>query len=125
MNFNVHIGVLKRIELGDNVLIASNVLIIDHNHGHYKGEVQDTPFTAPKDRKSIAESVYIGKNTWIGENVSILPGTIIGEGCIIGANSVVSGVFEKHQIIGGAPARPIKKYDSSTNKWLPVVKNPI
>ena len=121
LNFNVHIGVLKNIELGDNVLIASNVLIIDHNHGYYRGEEQDSPLTAPKDRKSVADSVYVGKNCWIGENVSILPGTKIGEGCIVGANSVVSGVFENYQIIGGAPARPLKKYDFLTNKWLPIV----
>ena len=118
LNFNVHIGVLKSIELGNNVLIASNVLIIDHNHGHYKGSNQDAPFSVPKNRKSIAESVVIGDNTWIGENASILPGTSIGEGCIIGANAVVSGTFEKHQMIAGAPAKAIKKYDSLTKKWV-------
>ncbi|MGS0525726.1 DapH/DapD/GlmU-related protein [Zobellia nedashkovskayae] len=101
LNFNVHIGVIAKVQLGDNVLIASNVLIIDHNHGNYKGEVQDSPLLAPKDRKCIAEPIFIGDNTWLGENVSILPGTKIGEGCIVGANSVVSGVFEKNQIIAG------------------------
>ena len=104
-NFNVHIGVIKSIEIGDNVLIGSGVVIIDHNHGNYKNQNQDSPFTIPKERKSIAESIIIGNNIWIAENVAILPGTIIEDGCIIGANSVLSGYYEKNQIIAGAPGK--------------------
>lgn len=116
-NNNVHIGVIKKITLGNNVLIGSNVLIIDHNHGNYKGNDQDNPKVPPKDRKSIPQEIVIGDNVWISENVSILPGSIIGDGCIIGANTVISGCFKENQIIGGSPAKVLKKYNSKTNTW--------
>ncbi|WP_378180243.1 acetyltransferase [Aquimarina sp. SS2-1] len=121
-NFNVHVGVIKSVVIGDNVLVGSNVVIIDHNHGNYKNENQDTPYSIPKERKSIADNIIIGKNVWIAENVAILPGTIIEEGCIIGANSVVSGHFGKNQIIVGSPAKTIKRYDDSTKKWEGIKK---
>jgi len=118
LNFNVHIGVAGKVEIEDNVLIASNVLIIDHNHGNYSGPKQDSPFSIPHERECVSKNIKIGENSWIGENVSILPGTIIGSGCIIGANSVISGVFKDNQIIVGAPAKAIKGYDEETKKWL-------
>lgn len=117
VNFNVHIGVLKRVEIGNNVLIGSNVLIIDHNHGNYKLENQDNPFSIPKDRQSIAESIKIGNNVWIGENVCVLPGTIVGDGCIIGANTVLNGIYKKNQIIVGSPSRPIKEFNITSKTW--------
>ncbi len=116
-NNNVHIGVLKKVVLGNNVLIGSNVLIIDHNHGNYKGNNQDSPEIPPKDRKAIPEEIIIGNNVWISENVCILPGTYIGQGCIVGANSVVSGKFEENQIIVGSPAKAIKKFNIITKTW--------
>ncbi|MDH7446368.1 acetyltransferase [Aquimarina sp. 2201CG14-23] len=116
-NFNVHVGVIKEIKIGNNVLVGSNVVIIDHNHGNYKNGNQDSPFSIPKERKSIAESIVIGDNVWIAENVAILPGTVIGDGCIIGANSVVSGFYEKNQIVVGSPGKPVKKYNEDTSKW--------
>lgn len=120
INFNVHIGVIKRVVLGNNVLIGSNVLITDHNHGNYKGDNQDGPNTIAKDRSLVGAEVVIGDNTWIGENVVILPGSRIGEGCIIGANTVVSGTFEKHQMLAGSPARVIKIFDKDIQKWVSI-----
>ena len=39
----------------------------------------------------------------------ILPGVTIGDGCIIGAQSVVTKNVEPYTIVGGNPAKPIKK----------------
>ena len=122
INYNVHIGVIKKIVLGNNVLIGSNVLITDHNHGNYKGEHQDGPNIIAKKRKLVGDEVIIGDNTWIGENVVILPGSRIGKGCIVGANTVVSGVFDKHQMLAGSPARVIKVFDNDLKKWVSVSK---
>ncbi|MCM5663486.1 LbetaH domain-containing protein [Galbibacter mesophilus] len=122
-NNNVHIGVIKKISLGNNVLIGSNVLIIDHNHGCYNGFIQDSPSTPPKDRVAVPREIFIGNNVWIGENVSILAGSRIGDGCIIGANTVINSVFGSNLIIIGSPARAVKKYNEQTKSWEKISKN--
>lgn len=114
---NTHIVALKRVEIGNNVLIASKCFLSDTNHGCYTGEEQDSPYTSPNERKLLSETVSIGDNVWIGENVVLLAGTQIGKGCVIGANSVVHGVFPDNCIIAGVPGRVIKKYNDLTKKW--------
>ena len=116
-NFNVHIGVVNKMIIGNNVLVGSNVTIIDHNHGTYAGNNQESPLSNPRDRKIVSDPVIIGENVWIAENVVILPGTHIGSGCVIGANAVVKGIFDENQIIIGSPAKPIKKYNHQSKKW--------
>ena len=114
----VHINADSRVEIGDNVLMASKIFISDTNHGNYNGEEQTPPNSKPSERKYYYKPVLIGNNVWIGENVVILPGTIIGDGCIIGANSVLSGKeYPAGSIIVGAPGKIIKQYNNVTQKW--------
>ncbi len=112
-----HIVAYKKVEIGNNVLIASKCFISDTNHGNYKDKRQDSPKVAPNDRKLISKPVKIGNNVWIGENVVILPGVKIGDGSIIGANSVVIKDVKTDAIVAGSPAREIKKYNSQYNIW--------
>lgn len=114
---NTHIVAHQKVEIGDNVLVASKVFITDTDHGCYKNDGQDSPKTHPKERKLVSKSVAIGNNVWIGENVVILPGSTIGNGCIIGANSVVSGSFHDGCMIVGAPAKVIKEWDDEEGVW--------
>lgn len=116
-NYNVHIGVLKKIYIGNNTLLGSNVSIIDHNHGNYIGEYQDNPSIAPRDRTISPQSIFIGNNVWIAENVVVLPGAYIADGCIVGANAVVTGKFDKNTMIAGVPAKALKQFDEQSKKW--------
>lgn len=120
INDNVHIGAINKIEICDNVLIASKVFITDHNHGRYSGDIQDSPLSPPSERVLVSKPVVIKKNVWIGEFVSVLPGVTIGEGSIIGANSVVSKDIPAYSIAVGSPARVVKCYNFENNKWVPV-----
>ncbi|MBO5371386.1 MAG: acetyltransferase [Lachnospiraceae bacterium] len=113
----VHISSCKKITIGNNCLLASNILITDNEHGTYKGENASKPEEIPDKRKLSVEEVSIGNNVWIGENVVVLPGVHIGNGCIIGANSVVNKSYDDNVIIAGAPARIIKKYVDDTKQW--------
>lgn len=117
VNDYVHIGVVEKVVIGDNVLIASKVYISDHNHGNYKGENQCSPDSIPSSRPIVSKPVIIEDNVWIGEQVSILPGVTIGKGSVIGANSVVSKNIPAGCIAIGAPARVIKKFNISNNQW--------
>ena len=53
--------------------------------------------------------VIIGNDVWIGENVTILSGVTIGDGVVIANNSHVVKNAEPYSIIGGNPAKLIKK----------------
>lgn len=55
------------------------------------------------------EPVHIGHDVWIGTNAVILDGVTIGNGAIIGANSIVTKDVPPYTIVGGVPAKEIKK----------------
>lgn len=55
------------------------------------------------------KGIVIGRNCWIGAKVSILDGVEIGEGSVIAAGAVVTKSFSSHSVIGGIPAKLIKR----------------
>lgn len=87
------------IYIGHGTYIAPNVGIITANHDPTNLDVH----LEGKD-------VVIGENCWIGMNSVILPGVVLGERTIVAAGSVVNRSFnEGHLVIGGVPAKEIKK----------------
>lgn len=119
LNDYVHISAMKRVDIGDNVLMASKIYISDNSHGFYKGnEFDSSPEVEPLKRFYNIKPVKIEANVWIGEGVVVLPGVTIGIGSIIGANSVVIDDIPPFTIAVGQPAKPIKKYDTEIGRWL-------
>jgi len=55
------------------------------------------------------EQVEIGNDVWIGTNVVVTGGVKIGDGVIVAANSVVSRDVPDFEIVGGSPAKFIRK----------------
>ena len=53
--------------------------------------------------------IHIEDKVWLGANVTILPGVTIGEGAIVAAGAVVTKDVESRTVVGGVPARFIKK----------------
>ena len=51
----------------------------------------------------------IGNDVWIGYEAVILQGVTIGDGAIIGARAVVTKDVEPYTIVGGVPAKTIKR----------------
>lgn len=104
-NQRCHIGCINRIIIGDNVLIGSNVMIIDHSHGEH-----NDPDIPPSKRCLFSKGpIVIGNNTWICENVCILPNVTIGKNVIIGAGTVVNKDIPDNCIAVGNPLRIIDK----------------
>lgn len=95
------ITVKKRLVIGDNTIIGSNVQIIDHNHSTAKGKLI-------KSQEASIKEVMIGEDVWIGAGAKILCGVTIGDGAVIGANAVVNRDVPANAIVGGVPARVIK-----------------
>lgn len=53
--------------------------------------------------------VVIGNDVWIGSHSLILGGVTIGDGAVVAAGAVVTKDVEPYTIVGGVPAKPIKK----------------
>lgn len=107
MLFDNHISAINKIVIGDNVLMASRILITDLSHGQTDRESLDS---FPVDRPLYSKGpVIIEDNVWIGTGAAILPGVTIGKGSVIGANAVVTHDIPEYSIVGGNPARVIKE----------------
>lgn len=118
INDYVHIASVGSVTIGDNVLLASKIYISDCLHGTYSGDaVHSHADTKPNSRAFSSKAVVIKDNVWIGEFVTVLPGVTIGKGCVIGANAVVSKSLPDYVIAVGNPAKPIKSFNFSTERW--------
>jgi acetyltransferase-like isoleucine patch superfamily enzyme len=110
INPNCHIAALKKITIGDNVLIASNVFISDHSHGRLDfTDLAEPPALRELDSKG---EIHIGNNVWIGQNVTILANVHIGDSAIIGANAVITKDIPAYSVVVGNPARIIRNINT-------------
>lgn len=66
-------------------------------------------FTPSLDELPIKGDTVIGNDVWIGRRATIMPGVRIGDGAIIAAESVVTKDVEPYTIVGGNPAKVIRK----------------
>ena len=114
IGYNCSFLISKTLEIGDNVMIASNVLITTENHG-----IDLSSGNYNKQRLK-SGNVKIGNNVWIGEKCVILPNVIIGDNVVVGASSVVTKNIPPNSIVCGSPAKIIKKYDFVNKKWVEV-----
>jgi acetyltransferase-like isoleucine patch superfamily enzyme len=95
----VRISSAKSIRIGDNSMLAANVIISDSDwHGIYN---RVRPFRCTKP-------VTIENNVWLGERVIVTKGVTIGENSVIGAGSVVTKNIPANSVAAGNPARIIK-----------------
>ena len=69
--------------------------------------------SASRDRDFFADRrgdrVIVGNDVWIGHAAILLPGVNVGDGAVIAAGAVVSRDVAPYTIVGGVPARPIRK----------------
>ncbi|MCB1196558.1 acyltransferase [bacterium] len=103
---DVYIGTfctLGDVTLGNDVLIGSNVDIINGAKQHFIDDIE-TPI---REQGGEYPKVTIGNDTWIGNGALI--SCNVGKKCVIGAHSVVVKPIEDFSIAVGNPARIIKK----------------
>lgn len=91
------------ITIADDVAIGPNCVLYTHDHD-YRSDVN-----IPWHGKPLVKPIQIGNGCWIGTGVTILPGIEIGDGSIIAAGSVVTKNVQAFNLVGGVPAKLLKK----------------
>ena len=99
INSGCHFQDQGGIWIGDGALIGHNVVLATINHDLYP----------ENDRKNHYAPINIGDHVWIGSNSTILAGVTIGEWAVVAAGAVVTKDVPPMMIVGGVPAREIKK----------------
>lgn len=119
----VWIAPCRKLEIGDDVDLALDVLITCSGGvkiGNrvligYRTHILSSNHVVPEGRNRIFGSghhvnpVVIADDVWIGANCVILPDVTIGEGAVIAAGSVVTKSVEPYIIVGGSPAKIIRR----------------
>ncbi|MDF1514222.1 MAG: acyltransferase [Anaerolineae bacterium] len=91
------------VTIGNRVYTSPMVQIIAVNH------VFDDPDRPFIDQGITAQGIVIEDDVWIGASAVITDGVRIGKGAVIGAGAVVTRNVEPHTVVGGVPARVIRK----------------
>ena len=111
-----------KLVIGKFCMIASDVTFIMNGGNHLSDAITTYPFAIfgkdwshAMDDKSYPTKgdTIIGNDVWIGKGATIMPGVNIGNGAIIGSQCVVTKDVDPYSIIGGNPAKEIKKRFSS------------
>jgi chloramphenicol O-acetyltransferase type B len=70
---------------------------------------EEPAFSGAHDAYQKAGDTVIGSDVWIGAEAMIMPGVKIGHGAVIGSRALITKDVEPYTIVGGNPAKPIKK----------------
>lgn len=107
-----------KLIIGKFCMIASDVKFIMNGANHLTDSLSTYPFAIfgkgwenAMDGKNYPNkgNINIGNDVWIGFNATIMAGVTIGDGAIIATNSTVIKDVKPYSIVGGNPAKEIKK----------------
>lgn len=90
------------------------MFVADYNHEYVNPNI---PIKDQGNRAKKDDRVLIERGTWIGTNAVIVGNVHIGKNCVIGANSVVTKDIPDYSIVGGVPAKIIRRYNKETKSW--------
>jgi acetyltransferase-like isoleucine patch superfamily enzyme len=100
-----HFGAAGGVDIGDDVIMGSYISFHSENHSF-----NDTTKLIREQGVS-SKGIKLGNNIWVGAKVTFLDGSVIGNNCVIAAGSVINGVFADNLVIGGTPAKILKKIE--------------
>lgn len=102
-NFTIIDGFGKGVSIGNGVRIAAHCMIISSNH------VFESTDQYIYEQGLSSEGIIIEDDVWIGTGCKILDGVHIKQGAIIAAGAVVTKNVGAYEIVGGVPAKVLKK----------------
>jgi acetyltransferase-like isoleucine patch superfamily enzyme len=92
------------VSIGRYTMLAHEVQILGADHNY---DIPGTPTTF--SGRPILKKTHIGRDVWVGSRATIFAGTTIGDGSIVAAGSVVTKDVPPYVIVGGVPAKLIKR----------------
>lgn len=109
-----------RLVIGRFCSIACGAKFLFNSANHKMSSLSTYPFPLffeewGLDIKNVADSwdnkgdIIIGNDVWIGFEAVIMAGVTIGDGAVIGSRALVTKDVEPYTIVGGIPAKPIRK----------------
>ncbi|WP_421405270.1 type B chloramphenicol O-acetyltransferase [Agrobacterium fabrum] len=108
-----------RLVIGSFCSIGSGAaFIMAGNQGHRNEWISTFPFffmpEVPEFENAAngylpAGDTVIGNDVWIGSEAIIMPGITVGDGAVIGTRALVTKDVEPYAIVGGNPAKTIRK----------------
>jgi len=96
-----------------DVLITEGVLIMDTIHGY---EDVETPIL--RQRMFIRGPIRIKQGAWIGNGSRIVGAVTIEKNSIVGANAYVDKDVPDYCLVGGVPAKILKRFDEKVGEWV-------
>lgn len=91
------------VKIGHRVYTSPMVQLVAVNH------VFDDPARPFVDQGITAEGILVEDDVWIGSGAVVTDGVTIGRGAVVAAGSVVTRNVPSHTVVGGAPARVLRK----------------
>lgn len=103
VNRQVFIDVAAPVTLGDGVSVGHHSVLVTTDHAlggadFRAGQIQAAPIT-------------IENGAWIAAGVTLLPGVTVGAGAVVAAGAVVTKDVPPHTLVGGVPARFIRRLE--------------
>lgn len=90
--------------IGRNVMMGPEVYILGRNHAFDRTDIPMIEQGFLENKQTVIED-----DVWIGRQVLMTPGRVIKKGSIIAAGTVLCKDFDEYSIVGGNPARFIRK----------------
>lgn len=94
------------IQIGNHCDIAPEVCFVTGTH--VLGD------SRRRAGNGLVRPIRIGNGCWLGARVTVLAGVTIGDGATVAAGAVVSADVEPNTLVGGVPARLIRKLDADS-----------
>lgn len=101
----------ESVTIGDDVWFGQEIYVTDANHGY------SDPATPPGKQLGAHSAVVIDDGCWIGHGSVILAGVHLGKHTVVAAGSVVRSSFPDRSVIGGVPAKLIRRYEPGVG-WV-------
>jgi len=106
IQYDFHCGAAESVIIGEKVTISGRVYISDHDH------LFDHPtLSVAQTKELVSAPVEIKDGAWLGEGCVILKGVTVGVRAVVGANAVVTKDVPDWTVVGGIPARVIRKIE--------------